>query len=323
MDKTIFSKIEKLQEQYGINKYDYTTVMLAIVEMDYLQDITQKVENVKEKNKKKLNIDTICNTFVGEPDFNRIVDMDIIMGDIDIQISSSILPEVQLFRLLLDTLTYCVARDFKDNLPKDIKFTMPSTSRVAKLENIHLEHCNYSDLEECKSILAFYKVNEINTLDIFLKEVDSLLCDTIGKINTLNIDCLKEIFNKSKYKLYLKDSVLFTKEEGIIITEEYLELALYDVLKMSFNYMIYNRLLELHKKDKADVFLLMSLHKFERTSVNSLVSKFNMYDNLYNLTNIDIVQYYLRKYFVVKDNSSISIDTFTCLCKMCLSLNLE
>lgn len=325
MDKTIFSKIEKLQEQYGINKYDYTTVMLAIVEMDYLQDITQKVENVKEKNKKKLTIDTICNTFVWEPDFNRIVDMDIIMGDIDRQISSNILPEVQLFRLLLDTLTYCVARDFKDKLPKDIKFTMPSTSRVAKLENVHLGHCDYSDIKECDYFLGLYKLDlekRENNFDTFLRDIEKLIQGTFNEIDTLNISELSLLFEKSKYKLYLNNSKLFKKNEGLNVDIDYIETATYDIFRLCFNYMVFNRLVELHKKDNADIFLLMSLHKFERENINCLCCNFNMYEKIYALSNIDIVQYYLRKYFVINTNK-ININNFKVLCDMCLSLHLE
>ena len=188
MDKAIFNKIEKLQEQYGITKSVYTTVMLAIIQMDYLQDITQNQTESKEQNRKKLNIDTLCNTVINEIYFNSVLDVDMITNSIDSNISNNILPDVQQFRLLLDTLTYCVARDFKDKLPKDVKFTMPSTGRVAKLENVNLCHCDYSDIKECDYFLGLYKLDleqRENNFDTFLRDIEKLIQGTFDKIDTL------------------------------------------------------------------------------------------------------------------------------------------
>ena len=286
MDKAIFNKIEKLQEQYGITKSVYTTVMLAIIQMDYLQDITQNQTESKEQNRKKLNIDTFCNTVINEIYFNSVLDVDMITNSIDSNISNNILPDVQQFRLLLDTLTYCVARDFKDKLPKDVKFTMPSTGRVAKLENVNLCHCDYSDIKECDYFLGLYKLDleqRENNFDTFLRDIEKLIQGTFDKIDTLNISDLSLLFEKSKYKLYLNNSKLFKKTDGLNVDIDYIETATYDIFRLCFTYMVFNRLVELHKKDNADIFLLMSLHKFERENINCLCCNFNMYGKIYSI----------------------------------------
>lgn len=180
IDSSYIDKFINIISSKEIDKDYVKDIMIAIVISDYMNGTNQK----------ELDVDKLCAS--QDANWNKLKSF---LGLPNSESHNTLLPDVQLMRILCDCLYVCL----DGSKIEGVSITSPATRYVCNAEGISVKGSDYVDEEGCKVIFDKYFANEEgNELFDFIKKV-------LSKVRNLEdkIDITEGKFNELFEQLYL------------------------------------------------------------------------------------------------------------------------
>lgn len=180
IDSSYIDKFINIINSKEIDKDYVKDIMIAIVISDYMNGTNQK----------ELDVDKLCAS--QDANWNKLKSF---LGLPNSESHNTLLPDVQLMRILCDCLYVCL----DGSKIEGVSITSPATRYVCNAEGISVKGSDYVDEEGCKVIFDKYtETGEYDELFDFIKRVLSKTRNLQGKL-----DIAEDKFNKLFEQLYL------------------------------------------------------------------------------------------------------------------------